>query len=282
MTLKFASSLARSRIAQIAVVLAVLVIGGLVLSTSKARAAAVDMYENIAYAIDPSAARAFQYGERHFNARESAEYDIDRAEYFFDRAAAQDPTLPYLYHELARISFLRGDFGRAMAQIDFQISMHGDSAPNSYYVRGLIEGYAGAYDASIADYQRYLQFDPHNWAAINDYCWVLLKADRAHDAAVASAAGLALFPNNPWLLNTSAIALYESGDIAHARDQMRKALIATQNVTPAQWLVAYPGNDPRVADIGVAAFQNAARENMHSIALAAAIGAVQSMHQLHE
>lgn len=239
----------------------------------------VRTYEDIVFALGPSAERAFAYGERHFSSSDQAEYDVNRAEYFFEQAAAKDPTIPYLYHELGRISFLKGNFSKALSQIDLQISLHGNEAQNSYYVRGLIEGYMGSYEASIADYEHFLRYYPDNWAAINDYAWVLLKADRPRDAVVASAGGLALFPNNAWLLNTNAIGLYELGLYESARDQTRKAAIAASKVTEAEWLTAYPGNDPAVAQEGIAAFQEAALRNMHSISLALASSTVQSRYE---
>lgn len=238
-----------------------------------------NVFEDIAYRFDPSAARVFEYGERHFNSREGEAYDVDRAEYFFKLAAAKDPTIPYLYHELARVSFLKGDFTKALSQIDFQISTQGDTTPNSYYVRGLIEGYIGLYDASIRDYEHFLSFDRRNWAAINDYAWVLLKAGRARDAVVASAGGLSIFPDNAWLLNTNAIGLYELGYLEPARVQARKAALAASKVTEGEWLVAYPGNDPRVAAEGIAALQKSALQNMHTISLAIASSTVELAHE---
>ncbi len=234
-----------------------------------------DIFEDITYRFDSSAARAFAYGERHFSSRGPEAYDVNRAEYFFEQAAAKDPTLPYVYHELARVDFLKGNFNSALAKIDFQISMHGDATPNSYYVRGLIEGYMGKYEDAIADYEHFLSFDRDNWAAINDYAWVLLKANRPRDAVVATAGGLALYPDNAWLLNTNAIGLYEIGLLEPARMQARKAVVAASKVTEAEWLVAYPGNDPAVAAEGIAALQKSALQNMHSIALALASSAVQ-------
>jgi tetratricopeptide (TPR) repeat protein len=232
--------------------------------------------ENITFEMHPSAALAFEYGERHFDGQNPAEYDIARATYFFNKAALLDPTTLYLFHELARIAFLRGDFKTAMADINLQIALHGDQTPNSYYVRGLIEGYMGDYTDSANDYQHFLATDPQNWAGINDYAWVLLKAGRPQDAVVATAYGLKYFPGNPWLLNSNAIGLYEMGLITPARDQAHAALAAAAGITEAQWLHAYPGNDPKIAAEGIAAFQSAVIENMHSIILANASSTVQS------
>ena len=231
--------------------------------------------ERIEFALDPTAARAFAYGERHFSAQNPSDYDIDLADYYFRQAELRDPTILYLHHELARISFLRGDFPRAMEQINYQIAEHGDATPNSYYIRGLIEGFMGAYGPSAKDYEHFLTFDSHNWAAINDYAWVLLKAGRAKDAEIATADGIIYFPDNPWLLNNNATALYELKKYPEALISAQKASVAVQNLTEAQWLHAYPGNDPLIAAQGLASFKKAVGDNMHTIQLAIASGTVQ-------
>ena len=232
-------------------------------------------YEDVAFAVNPSAERAFDYGERHFSATDPAMYDIDRAEYFFEAAAVLDPGIPYLFHELARISFLRGDFNKAMARIDLQIALHGDSAPKAYYVRGLIEGYKGEYAEAARDYEHFLTFDPLSWAAHNDYAWVLLKAGRAPEAVRVTEKGLQYFPENVWLLNTSAIALYETGEYALARERASAASAASEKITRADWLRAYPGNDPRVAQAGISTLQASARDNIHMIEAAYASSTIQ-------
>ncbi len=225
----------------------------------------VDAYEDIAYAFDPSAARAFQYGERHFSSSDPQDYDIDRAADFFNRAAAIDPATPYLYHELARTSFIEGNLRVALAQIDFQISMYGDKAPRSYYVRGLIEGYMGHYEDAELDYQHYLTLVPRSWAGMNDYAWVLLKDNKPQVAALVTDEGVSEYPDNPWLLNNNATALYETGDIADAKSIILRTEAVVQKLTPAQWSTAYPGNDPQIAAEGVETFQAAVVDNMHRI-----------------
>lgn len=247
-----------------------------VVGTGSLQYRVVRTYEDIAFAVSPTAERAFAFGERHFSARDTALYDIDRAEYFFGKAADIDAKTPYLFHELARIAFLKGDFEMAMALINTQIQLMGDTAPNSYYIRALIEGYKGEYAASAKDYQHFLQFQPTNWAATNDYAWVLLKAGRAQEAADATARALEWFPGNPWLLNSNATALYEMHEYAGALQVAQKASIAVAKLSEAEWLQAYPGNDPKIADQGIAAFKKAVQNNIHSITLARASNDVES------
>ncbi|MCE9541237.1 hypothetical protein K8R03_01605 [Candidatus Kaiserbacteria bacterium] len=235
----------------------------------------VRVEEGAQLASHPSPQLAYELGERHFDARRPRMYDIERALHLFSLAASLDPTLPNAYHELARIDFLKGNFNSALAKINFQISMHGDEMPNSYYIRGLIEGYMGDYAASAKDYEHYLTFDSHNWAAINDYAWVLLKDGRAEDAAVVTTEGLILFPDNPWLLNSQATALYEMNANIAAFDAAKKASVAVAKVTEKQWLTSYPGNDPKIAAQGVASFKKAVADNMHTMQLAVASSTVQ-------
>lgn len=236
---------------------------------------ASNLYEDVSYALHPSAPRAFEIGERHFNGQDPSAYNVVRAATYFKKAVALDSHLLYVHHELARIYFLRGDFGNAMTQIDVQIAEHGDATPNSYYVRGLIEGYMGAYADAAKDYEQFLRSDPHNWAGINDYAWVLLKDGRAKDAARVTEAGLKDFPNNPWLLNSNSIALFELGRLKEANAQAKKAWGALQGVSEKEWLHSYPGNDPKVAQQGIETFRTSVQENMHRIERALASSTLQ-------
>ncbi len=227
------------------------------------------LVEKMMLFVSPSAESAFEYGSRHIDAtRYQAVYDIKVAEYFFEKANLLDPSYPYLQHQRARIAFLNGDFKTAMLRIDKEIEMYGMEHPNSYYVRGLIEGFAGDYKNAALDYARYLSSDSTNWAAINDYAWVLLKGGRAREAVVATARGLSFFPDNPWLLNSNAIALYEIGLIEPALEQARKAETAAHDVSEYDWLMAYPGNDPRSAGSGVDTLHKSTHDNIHTLELA--------------
>ena len=224
-------------------------------------------YEDVRYQMNPTPARAFAYGEKHFDAANAARYDIGRAEYFLNKAAT-DPSLPYVYHELARISFLRGDFSTALSRINLQISLHGTTTPNSYYVRGLIEGFIGMYGRAAEDYRTYMAYDPTNWAATNDLAWVLLKGKRYSEALTALEKVLPYWPENPWLINSKATALFELGRLDEAKSAAAIALQSVIKITEKDWLQAYPGNDPLIAKQGMEAFQAAVLENMHTIELA--------------
>ena len=234
----------------------------------------VRLQEDLSLFLMPTAERSYSYGERHFGSQYSVSYDLERALYFFKETLRRDSNHPLAYHQLARIAFLQGDFARALRLIEIQIRYHPGATISSYYVKALIEGYMGEYEASARDYQVFLSSHPTNWAALNDYAWVLLKAERAHEAVVATARGLSFFPDNPWLLNTNAIALHEIGYTEAARDQARKAVQAAKTITEQDWLQAYPGNDAKIAQEGIRALQEFVRANMHTILVASREGGV--------
>src|SRR3989344_3690178 len=175
----------------------------IIMTQTSAALSAQVVGEKIMMKIFPSGERAFEYGDRHLDGQDPSQYDVEAAENFFKQAVKLDPELLYVHHQLARIAFLKGDFVTALFQINLQIQKHADETPNSYYVRGLIEGYMGDYGAAAKDYEEFLKVDPRNWAAVNDLAWVLLEDNRPQEAADATEEGLKYFPENPWLLKSS-------------------------------------------------------------------------------
>jgi tetratricopeptide (TPR) repeat protein len=212
-----------------------------------------------------SAELAYEYGAVHFEAEHPHLYDVDRAEALFARAQKQNSDLEYVDHQLARIAFLRADFNNALGHINRQIQNHGENTPSSYYVRGLIRGFLGQYDAAAKDYEVYLRHNETNWAALNDYAWVLLKAGRHKDALSAAQKGLTYSPDNTWLLNSAAIALFELGKMEEAYTYAKRAAESVASVKEKDWLIAYPGNDPKIAGEGLAALKDSIITNMHRI-----------------
>lgn len=225
--------------------------------------------EEIVLLFDRSAERAYAIGNSHFDSSVASDYDLDRAEELLERALSRSGDLPYANHQLARISFLRGDFDVALERIQKEFAQpDGPASPSTFYIRALIKGFDGDYVGSASDYRTYLQHDPSNWAATNDLAWVLLKDGRFQETLDAVEPMLRVWPENPWLHNSRAIALYELG---HYEEALESAIYAHRYVdviTEEGWSKAFPGNDPLIARQGIETFQKAVRENMHRIGLA--------------
>lgn len=250
--------------------LAVIALACILLVAPGVRAATRDLTmhlsEEAMLTFDPSPERAFEYGSRHFDAMHADRYDLDRAEALFDMAYRLDPSHPYVQHQKARIAFLEGDFGEALSRIDAELTNNPN--PSSLYMRALIKGFIGDFEGAALDYEAFLRERPNSWAGINDYAWVLIQAERPLDALVALEWGLMSSPDNVWLLNNTATAHYELGQYELARDAAVRARANADTLTEAEWLQAYPGNDPLIAQEGIAALKEAIDANMHTITLA--------------
>ncbi len=245
-------------------VLLIAVLVGLLLVPS-ARATLVDGLEYATFLVAPSAEKAFERGERHFDVTDPYAYDLSRAEYYFRQAIELDPQYPHAHHQIARILFLKGLFDAALAQIEMEIKNQGEVEPNTYYVRGLIHGFREDYVAAEADYRTFLKKDPKNWAATNDLAWILLKDNRPLEALHAIDEVLPYWPINPWLFNNRATALYELERLDEAIGDARRASTLVQDVSEEDWAVAYPGNDPGSAGDGLRAFKEAVAKNLEKI-----------------
>lgn len=221
--------------------------------------------DTITLMLAPSAEQAFAYGEQRFTGDDAESYDLDTAKYFYTQASDIDPKFPNAYHQRARIEFLRGNYDEALALIEQEIATRGDDAPSAFYVRGLIKGFNGDYAGSAEDFAHYLRLDPSNWAAVNDLAWALLQQDRPQSALARLEAALPVWPNNPWLLNMHAVALFEAGRLDDAAASANAALLAMENTTEQAWLVANPGNDPLVGAEGFNSLRQAIEANIHSI-----------------
>jgi tetratricopeptide (TPR) repeat protein len=230
--------------------------------------------ERASLALWPSADRAYQVGITYLNSPDPATHNVDYAEYFLNKAIALNPHLSLAHQQLARIHFLRGDFPGALIQINEAIQQQGSKYPSAFYIRGLIEGYQGAYDSAAADFEQFLQLKPASWPGSNDYAWVLMKAHRYDEAAGILGAALKKFPGNAWLLNSYAVALYESGHKTAAAAIAVQAKAAVTTLTPQDWSRANPGNDPLIAEDGLTTFRTATVANL-DIIIAGTNGALQ-------
>ena len=219
----------------------------------------------LAVAIAPhDAPLRFAIGNYYFG---DGTYDLKKAEGSFRDALALDPHLERVHYQLARIYFMNSNFPSALAEIDTEITLFPDFE-RSYYVRGLIYGYANEPDKAIADFKEFLRWKPESWAGHNDLAWVyFLKGDYKNSAATARE-GLTYAPNNVWLLNSLGVALLNEGNPAEAEKSLTAALSVANKMTPEDWGRSYPGNNPSVYGDGLDAMKASIERNLALIVAA--------------
>ena len=225
------------------------------------------MYKNgfarcVEFQITHSATAAFVCGNHYFGVYGSSNYDIQKAEYYFGKAIEIDPNTPDAWHQYARIAFLHGNFTDALYRINMQFKMRGDELMASYYIRGLIEGYAKQYPAAEQDFLKFLEWDPDNWAANNDLAWIYFSQGKFKDSAERSEFGLKHNPYSPWLLVMHAMSVYNLGDSETAKDELKRARDIAEGLREEDWIRAYPGNDQLVAAEGLASFRKTIADNI--------------------
>lgn len=189
-------------------------------------------------------------------------YDLRVADMVYQAALFIDPEVPLAWHQRARISFLQGDFDKALSQINTQLEFHGDSFMASYYIRGLIYGYAKNYPMAEKDFLYYLTKNPYSWAGSNDLAWIYFAQGKFEETRDQTAKILIGQPDNPWILMSHAMSVYNLGDTKTALDELLRAKEEAEKLTEAQWSRAYPGNDPAIAPEGLAEFKETIEKNI--------------------
>ncbi len=225
--------------------------------------------DKIAFSRFPSGERGFRYGMKFMDATDHQ--DLMRAEYFFSKTVHIDPVYPRAHYQLARIAFLRNELVKARVYADEEIALQGEAFDKPFYIRALAYGFSGQYDAAGRDFLTFLRLNPHgslNWSAMNDYAWVMLKGGHVDRALHMLVDGMQQFPENPWLMNEYAVALYETQSFTEAETWARRAEKAVSVLTEDQFVRAYSGNGYAAAPAGMAAFKAAVASNLAKIEVA--------------
>ena len=219
-----------------------------------------------------TAADAFNLGQYYFNHGDSADgtYDLVKARYYFEQAAAKDPAGNLLtWHQLGRIDFLEGQFDSALYHFNKQLEYFGDELPNVYYMLGLTHAYM-ARDSGRSESWRlaedsfinYLKHDPKSpWAKV-DLGWIYFAEGRYEEMLPLLETGLFDHPDNPWLLNMYGLALLNTGSPGEALGYFQRAKIEADKLTIEDWGKSYPGNDPRVWARGLGEFRTIIQKNI--------------------
>jgi len=197
-------------------------------------------------------------GNHFFN---GGEYNLDKAAKYYKVAGFVDRKASYPHYQLARVLFVKGEHQDALSEIDKALSLNPENK-RAFYVRGLIDGYAGNFKAAVDDFQKFIAFAPKEWAGHNDLAWAYFQDGDFQNAADAARKGLEVKPGNPWLLNGLGVSLEALGKNDEAKAVLDEAAQIAQNLTPKDWKKAYPGNDAESAPWDLARFKGDVNFNL--------------------
>lgn len=207
---------------------------------------------------------AMQLGNYYFGGRT---YNLKRAKKAYGKALKSDPDPLWANYQLARIYFVEGDNVKALEYINKELEFYPENL-RSLYVRGLIYGYQDNLSKAENDFSRFVSWAPKEWAGYNDLAWILSKQGKYREAKEAILVALPEVPNavkNPWLWNSLGVAELNLSEYSQARAAFEKARNLSQNLTPADWRAAYPGNNPEQAESGLKSFHDAIEENLRRV-----------------
>ncbi|MDP2655313.1 MAG: tetratricopeptide repeat protein, partial [bacterium] len=112
------------------------------------------------------------------------------------------------------------------------------------------------------DFKEFLKWKPDSWAGHNDLAWIYFQEGKYKEARDTALSGLAIAPNNPWLLNSLGVALLNIGDKTGAKDAFTKALEILKTMNEESWGSAYPGNDPMIYGEGFTQMRESIEANL--------------------
>ncbi len=234
--------------------------------------------------LDPNPELSFRIGNYYFNTTEdqSGVYDLVQAETYFKKTLEYDTSFPWAMYQIARISFLNGNFYTALGQINEHIESSNSVSEDLYllkgfYTRGLILGYMGRLEDAAEDFLKYIEIQKeitlstgtHRtdiWAGYNDLAWIYFQLGDFNLVKETTEEGLVYAPNNPWLLNMLGVAYLNLGEEIEAKKYLDQALLETKKLTPRDWSYAYPGNDPNIAPQALSAMITAIETNIELVA----------------
>jgi tetratricopeptide (TPR) repeat protein len=207
---------------------------------------------------------AMQIGYYYFG---GSDYDLEKAEKAYEKALKIKPGILWGHYQLARIYFIKGDFNKAIEEINKELEYNPENL-RSLYVRGLIFGYRGDLSNAEADFRRFTEWAPKEWAGYNDLAWILEKEEKYSDAEKTIQRAFSEIQdakNNPWLWNSLGVAQLNLKEYKEAKVSFQKAKELAGKLTVNDWQRAYPGNNPENAESGLTAFRKAIAANIQAV-----------------
>jgi|GEM_PF-6394521 len=179
------------------------------------------------------------------------EYDIARANRLYDQVIAIDPTIAWPWYQKGRIAFLYKDYEQSLWYLEKFQTLADRPRPRAMYLKGVVQGFAGDTEAALVSLKEYYAIDQESWYIYNNLAWVYFQLGQFNDMNEISATGVALHPENAWLLMNRSLALYNLGEVEQAKKYINRSYNEAIKLTEANWSATYPGNDPLIAQMGL-------------------------------
>lgn len=189
-------------------------------------------------------------------------YNVTLAQFFFTQSAHPligNPA-PYAHYQLSRTYFIQGKLDEAIAEAKQELAAYPENK-RTHYILGLAYGYANREEEAIENFQRFIEWKPDTWAARNDKAWLEFRIGRI-DEALKTITPVRHLHENPWVQNTYGVLLMNKGLYEEAKAALHRAEYLSENMTPVSWGIAYPGNDPRVYEMGLSAMRSSIKTNL--------------------
>lgn len=217
-------------------------------------------------------------------------YDLKAARAAFSKDIARGAEAEQLsWYHLGRIDFLEGNISDAIYKFEKQKELYADELlPNVHYMLGLTYGLQARgsdqsedWEKALASFVSYLQFFPDSPWARTDIAWLYFSQGRFEEMKPILEEGLSLHPEHPWLNNMYGLALLNTGEPEEALVAFERAQVQASELTATEWGSAYPGNDARSWESGLASFRSSISKNIE-LTQRAINGNSQSAEDLYE
>ena len=213
------------------------------------------------YSISCNDQELIKLGNYYFN---KGEYNLSKAKSSYEAIINCNNFVALAHYQLSRIYFIEGKFESALQKISDTLSVDNNFF-RAYYMEGLIYSYQKKLAKAEISFMKFIENAPSEWAGYNDLAWVYAMAKEYKESEKVINEAFINVPEankNPWLWNSLGVALLNLNRNVEARDAFNKALEYGKKLSPNEWKLAYPGNNPNHATQGYNTFINSIDENI--------------------
>ena len=190
-------------------------------------------------------------------------YNVNIAQFLYKQSVSPllSQTVPqYAHHQLSRTHFIQGNLWGAVNEAKEELKLYPHST-STYYILGLTYGYMNRNHEAIDAFSVYIDSFPEAWAPRNDKAWLQFRLGDIDGALETIQPIVDNFRYTVWVQNTYCALLINKKDFINAKKACDYAQEAVNKMTEDDWGRAYPGNDPRIYNIGLQAMKKSIETN---------------------